>query len=199
MRWLTFANGARFPEFLFQFKRRDRTDAVIEQVTQCPLFAQTGRGLVHCTCLLHLWWDDNRFRIKFVIGPRHRWQRCGGDNGRPRMNPTLSHGMIFGRRPCDVPNWQQPRGFVTKTALRCSTPIKSRLTIFDGGPPCAAKPLLFTRWDNPLLYAWTAPRQRLSPRRHIGVTCGDSRAPRWADAPVNDGLFVRRVCLTAES
>jgi hypothetical protein len=67
---------------LFQFKRRDRTDAVIEQVTQCPLFAQTGRGLVHCTCLLHLWWDDNRFRIKFVIGPRHRWQRWGGDNGR---------------------------------------------------------------------------------------------------------------------
>jgi len=103
------------------------------------------------------------------------------------------------RSACDVPNWQQPRGFVTKTALRCSTPIKSRLTIFDGGPPCAAKPLLFTRWDNPLLYAWTAPRQRLSPRRHIGVTYGDSRAPRWADAPVNDGLFVRRVCLTAES
>jgi hypothetical protein len=32
----------------------------------------------------------------------------------------------------------------------------------------------------------------LPPRRHVGATCGGSRTRRWADAPVNDGSFVRR-------
>jgi hypothetical protein len=32
-------------------------------------------------------------------------------------------------------------------------------------PKGSAKPLLFTRWDNPLLDAWTAPCQRLPPKK----------------------------------
>src|SRR5262245_29107197 len=53
-----------------------------------------------------------------------------------------------------VPELQQSRRFAIAITFACSTPIRSRPTISDGGPPCAAKPLLFTRWDNPLLYAW---------------------------------------------
>src|SRR5262245_12471015 len=76
-----------------------------------------------------------------------------------------------------VPELQHSRRFAIAISFACSTPIKSWLTVSDGGPPCAAKPLLFTRWDNPLLYAWATPSQRLPPRRHIGVTCGGSRSP----------------------
>ena len=54
MRWSTFANGARFPESLFQFKRRDRIDAVIEQVRKCLLLAQAGTPIERYT---------NRFQI----------------------------------------------------------------------------------------------------------------------------------------
>jgi hypothetical protein len=38
----------------------------------------------------------------------------------------------------------------------------------------SAKPLTFTRWNNPLLYAWSVLCQQLPPRRHIEATCGSS-------------------------
>jgi hypothetical protein len=38
----------------------------------------------------------------------------------------------------------------------------------------SAKPLTFTGWNDPLLYAWTVLCQRLPPRRHIEATCGSS-------------------------
>jgi len=88
------------------------------------------------------------------------------------------HALAWADARQHVPKLQQSRRFEIATAFACSTPIKSRLTIFDGGPPCTAKPLLFTRWDNPLPYAWTPLCQRRLPRRHIGVTCGASRTPR---------------------
>jgi hypothetical protein len=56
----------------------------------------------------------------------------------------------------------------------------------------ASKALLITRWDNPLLYAWTRCANSCFLRRHIEATAAVLERQRWADAPVNDGLFARR-------
>ena len=102
-----------------------------------------------------------------------------------------------------VPELQQSRRFAIAIAFACSTPIKSRLTVSDGGPPCAAKPLLFTRWDNPLLYAWARRANGCPPRRHIGVTCGDSRTPKLGrcsrERRLNRSVTGRRGLLTRPS
>ncbi|MGC1842691.1 MAG: hypothetical protein WA730_09870, partial [Pseudolabrys sp.] len=48
-------------------------------------------------------------------------------------------------------------------------------------------------WDNPLLYAWSALCQRLpSKKAHRAHFVAVLERQWWADAPVNDGLFVRR-------
>jgi hypothetical protein len=63
---------------------------------------------------------------------------------------------------------QQPRGFVTETALTCSTPIKLRLTIFTAVPRGQQSLCSLTSWDNPLLYAWTAVPTAVSKKAHRG-------------------------------
>ena len=74
-----------------------------------------------------------------------------------------------------------------------STPIKSRPTISDGGPRLApAMPLLIPRWDLRCSMLGRPLCQQRAPRRHIGSLAAVLERQWWADAPVNDGLFVRR-------
>jgi hypothetical protein len=49
----------------------------------------------------------------------------------------------------------QSRRFLTEITIPHSTSTKDTFTMSNGGPPWTAEPLLPTRRDNPLLYAWT--------------------------------------------
>jgi hypothetical protein len=98
-----------------------------------------------------------------------------------------------GAHACDVS--ATIRKIRNRTTLTYSTSTKSWLSTSDGGPRWAAKPLLCTRWDNPLLYAWTALCQRLPPRRpRVGRCSRERRLIRSAGAPNYGALtgFVAR-------